>query len=77
MICLVDAVNLERHFYLATQVMELGLPVIVVINKTDEAEERGITIAAKRLEERLGVGRAHAGQRTRGYGGIAGGAQRE
>ncbi len=54
-ICLVDAVNLERHFYLATQVMELGLPVIVVINKTDEAEERGITIAAKRLEERLGV----------------------
>ena len=35
--------------------MELGLPVIVVINKTDEAEERGITIAAKRLEERLGV----------------------
>ena len=54
-ICLVDAGNLERHFYLATQVMELGLPVIVVINKTDEAEERGITIAAKKLEERLGL----------------------
>ena len=54
-ICLVDASNLERHFYLATQVMELGLPTIVVLNKTDAAEELGITIAAKKLEERLGV----------------------
>ena len=54
-VCLVDASNLERHFYLATQVMELGLPTIVVLNKTDEAKELGITVAAKKLEERLGV----------------------
>ena len=54
-LCLVDASNLERHLYLATQVMELGLPVIVVVNKTDTAEERGITVATKKLEERLGV----------------------
>ena len=54
-ICLIDASNLERHFYLATQVMELGLPTIIVLNKTDEAAERGITIAAKKIEERLGV----------------------
>ena len=54
-ICLIDASNLERHFYLATQVMELGLPTIIVLNKTDEAAERGIAIAAKKLEERLGV----------------------
>jgi len=54
-ICLVDAGNLERHLYLATQVMELGLPVIVVVNKTDTAEVRGITVATKKLEERLGV----------------------
>ena len=54
-ICLVDAGNLERHLYLATQVMELNLPVIVVVNKTDTAEERGITVATKKLEERLGV----------------------
>jgi len=54
-ICLVDAGNLERHLYLATQVMELDLPVIVVVNKTDTAEERGITVATKKLEERLGV----------------------
>ena len=54
-ICLIDASNLERHFYLATQVMELGLPTIIVLNKTDEAAERGITIAAKKLKERLGV----------------------
>ena len=54
-ICLIDASNLERHFYLATQVMELGLPTIIVLNKSDEATERGITIAAKKLAERLGV----------------------
>ncbi len=54
-ICMIDASNLERHFYLATQVMELGLPTIIVLNKTDEATERGITIAAKKLAERLGV----------------------
>jgi ferrous iron transport protein B len=54
-ICIIDASNLERHFYLATQVMELGLPTIIVLNKTDEATERGITIAAKKLAERLGV----------------------
>jgi len=54
-LCLVDASNLERHLYLATQVMELDLPVIVVVNKTDTAEELGITVATKKLEERLGV----------------------
>ncbi|MDE2682109.1 MAG: ferrous iron transporter B [Verrucomicrobiota bacterium] len=54
-ICLIDAGNLERHFYLATQVMELGLPTIIVLNKTDEATGRGITIAVKKLAERLGV----------------------
>jgi len=54
-LCLVDASNLERHLYLATQVMELDLPVIVVVNKTDTAEEHGITVATKKLEERLGV----------------------
>ena len=54
-ICLVDAGNLERHLYLATQVMELDLPVIVVVNKTDRAEERGVTVATKKLAERLGV----------------------
>ena len=54
-ICLVDASNLERHFYFATQVMELGLPVIVVLNKTDEAAEMGITVSATKLQERLGV----------------------
>jgi len=54
-VCLVDASNLERHFYLATQVMELGLPTIIVLNKTDEAKELGITVTTRKLEERLGV----------------------
>ena len=54
-ICVVDASNTERHLFLATQVMELGLPVIIVLNKIDEAAAHGIAVAAGKLEERLGV----------------------
>jgi len=54
-ICVVDASNPERHLFLATQVMELGLPVIIVLNKIDEAAAHGIAVAAGKLEERLGV----------------------
>ncbi len=54
-ICVVDASNPERHLFLATQVLELGLPVIIVLNKIDEAAAHGIAVAAGKLEERLGV----------------------
>jgi len=54
-ICVVDASNPERHLFLATQVLELGLPVIIVLNKIDEAAAHGIAVAARKLEERLGV----------------------
>ena len=54
-ICVVDASNPERHLFLATQVMELGLPIIIVLNKIDEAAAHGIAVAAGKLEERLGV----------------------
>ena len=54
-ICCVDASNLERNLYLATQVIELGLPTVVALNMMDVAERRGMKIDVHQLERRLGV----------------------
>ncbi len=54
-ICVVDASNLERNLYLFTQIVELGLPVILVLNMADVAEKNGVRIDAVRLSERFGV----------------------
>lgn len=51
----VDASNLERNLYLTTQLMELGVPVIVALNMIDIAEMRGIRIDERRLSDILGV----------------------
>ena len=52
---IVDASNLERNLYLVSQVLELGLPTIVVLNMTDVARARGLTIDVERLRRQLGV----------------------
>lgn len=44
LINVIDACHLERHLYLTSQLLELGKPVILVINMTDMAKERGISI---------------------------------
>ncbi len=54
-ICILDASNLERNLYLATQILELGLPAILVLNMIDAAEEKGIQIDFAALEKRLGA----------------------
>ena len=54
-ICVVDASNLERNLYLASQVMDTGLPTIVALNMTDAAEEAGLHIDAAKLQEELGL----------------------
>lgn len=54
-VCCVDASNLERNLYMATQVIELGLPTVVVLNMMDVASSRGIKIDLEQLEKRLGV----------------------
>lgn len=54
-IVIVDAANLERHLYLLTQVLELGLPTIVVLNMIDVAEERLWRIDVTKLASTLGV----------------------
>jgi len=53
-VCVVDASNLERNLYLATQVVELGRPTIIALNMVDVAEARGIRIDVDKLSERLG-----------------------
>ncbi|HVU18837.1 MAG TPA: ferrous iron transport protein B [Candidatus Didemnitutus sp.] len=54
-LCVLDAANLERNFYLLHQVLDLGRPVIVVLNMMDLAVANGLTIHAARLEKTLGV----------------------
>jgi ferrous iron transport protein B len=54
-ICCVDASNLERNLYLATQVIELGLPVVVALNMMDVAARRGMRIDVEHLQRELGV----------------------
>ena len=52
---IVDASNLERHLYLTTQLMDLGVPVVVAVNLVDVAKKHGLTIDFAALSERLGV----------------------
>lgn len=50
----IDASHLERHLYLTSQILELGKPVIVALNMMDIAQQRGISIDIKALEQQLG-----------------------
>ncbi|MGI2259334.1 Fe(2+) transporter permease subunit FeoB [Shewanella sp. GXUN23E] len=51
---LVDATILERHLYLTVQLRELGIPMVVVVNKMDVAKARGIEIDFDRMTQALG-----------------------
>jgi ferrous iron transport protein B len=50
-----DASNLERNLYLATQVLEVGLPSVIALNMGDVARAQGIEIDARELSRELGV----------------------
>jgi len=52
---IVDASNLERNLYLATQLLELGVPLVLAFNMSDVAAGRGLRIDRGRLSELLGV----------------------
>jgi len=54
-VIVVDAANLERNLYLATQILEMGAAALVALNMTDVAARRGITVDAGKLSTRLGV----------------------
>lgn len=54
-IIVVDATNLRRNLFLATQVLEAEMPVVVALNMVDRLEACGITIDVPKLEHELGV----------------------
>lgn len=54
-VCITDASNLERNMYLVSQVLDLGLPTVLVLNMWDVAESRSIKIDAGGLAQRLGI----------------------
>lgn len=54
-LCVVDATNLKLHLGLVLEIIELGRPILVVLNMMDEARRRGIQINTQKLSERLGV----------------------
>ena len=51
----VDAVHLERNLFLASQVLELGIPVVIALNQFDLAERDGVRIDIPELIHELGV----------------------
>jgi len=54
-VVVVDASNLQRNLYYATQVIELGHPTLIALNMVDVAENNGHRIDEKKLTEALGV----------------------
>lgn len=54
-VCVVDSANFERNLYLVSQVLELGLPTILVLNMVDVAEQRQWSIDAAKLSAELGI----------------------
>lgn len=51
---IVDGTNLERNLYLTTQLMELGIPVVMAVNMMDIVEKNGDQINTDKLSEELG-----------------------
>jgi len=50
-----DASNLERNLYLAVQILELGIPLVLALNMSDVAESRGIEFDLELLSRLLGA----------------------
>ena len=51
---IVDAANLSRSLFFTTQLLELGIPVVVALNKSDINEKKGTKIDIQKLSEKLG-----------------------
>lgn len=52
---IIDGSNLERNLYLTTQLMELGLPVVIALNMMDVVRKRGEQMQSSALSQALGV----------------------
>lgn len=53
-VSVVDSSNIERNLYLTAQILETGIPVIIALNMTDQANARGIKIDPAQLSALLG-----------------------
>ncbi len=51
---IVDGTNIERNLYLSTQLMELGIPVVMAVNMMDIVEKAGDKLYAEKLGKKLG-----------------------
>ena len=51
---IIDGTNIERNLYLSTQIMELGIPVIMAVNMMDLVEKSGDKIHIDKLKKKLG-----------------------
>ena len=51
---IIDGTNIERNLYLTTQILELGIPVIMAVNMMDIVEKNGDTIHIDKLKKKLG-----------------------
>ena len=54
-VCVLDAGNLKRNLFLASQIAELGLPMVLVLNQWDAAKRKGLGIDLEALERQAGV----------------------
>lgn len=63
-VVVMDASNLKRHLLLATQIIDLKIPVIMVLNMIDEADALGLKINKEELSRLLGVKIVFVNSRT-------------
>ena len=54
-LCIVDATNLQRNLFLAYQIGQLGLPMVLALNYWDSAKKRQIEVDVEELKKRLGI----------------------
>ena len=54
-VCVLDSTNLKRNLFLASQIAELDIPMVLVLNLWDEAVKQGTTIDCKKMVEHFGV----------------------
>ena len=52
---IVDASNLERNLYLTSQLLDLGVPVVIALTMTDATDKEGVAVKADLLEQQLGI----------------------
>lgn len=54
-IIVADASNLKRSLFLASQIIDLQIPAILVLNMIDQVEEKGLFINTQKLSEKIGI----------------------